>query len=72
MRQEHRAIIKEIQRLGGTATANQLAQAFAGNYYANGKKHVLNIVSTLVKNKQLIRVKPGLFKLNIPEDVFFV
>ena len=70
MTQKHREIIREIQRLGGEATAYQLYERFAVGYYANGKKYVLAIVSTLVKQKKLIRIKPGVYRLNVPQDIF--
>lgn len=70
MTKKHREIIREIQRLGGEATADQLCERFAVGYYANGKKYVLAIVSTLVKQRKLIRIKPGVFRLNVPQDIF--
>lgn len=34
------------------------------NYHANAKKHTGAVLSTMVKNQSIIRIKPGVFAIN--------
>jgi len=46
------------------ATLNEILQnAGVNTYYCNGEKHIGAVLSNMVKNRQLTRVKKGTFKI---------
>jgi hypothetical protein len=46
-----------------SATLSELYQVSDYNYYANWEKHFGQVMSRLVKDGKVIRIKPGVFKL---------
>lgn len=47
----------------GEITKKEAIVLIGGSYYCNSDKHVGDILSRLVKAGNLIRIKPGLFKI---------
>lgn len=46
-----------------TATKKELVAKFGGVYYCNGSKHLGEVLSRMVKSGHLIRIKPGVYKV---------
>jgi len=57
-------ILNFAKQNGGNVTKKQALQLIGGYYYCNAAKYVGEILSKLVNNKTLIRIKPGVFKIN--------
>jgi hypothetical protein len=49
--------------MNGFVTLKEAVRLVGGDIYANTEKHVGSILSNMVKQGMLIRVKPGVFKL---------
>lgn len=47
-----------------TATIDDVMLNISWSYYANGKQHVCAIISRMIRNKSVIRVKKGVYGLN--------
>jgi len=45
------------------ATTKEISSGVSFGYYANGSKHLGEILSRMVKSRKIIRVKKGSFKL---------
>lgn len=57
----------EIRRLlakNGEMTLDQITDQVPFDYYWNAKFYVGQILSRMVKGGQVIRIKPGVFRLN--------
>ena len=55
--------ILDYVRTNGSITSKIANEMLAGYYYHNGEKYVGEILSRMVKNGSLVRIKNGLFEL---------
>ncbi len=58
---------REIRKLlakNKEMTLDQIGEQVPFGYYCNGSKHLGAILSRMVKSRQVIRIKPGVFRIN--------
>ena len=62
--EKQKQIIAKANEQGGQITKADAVTLIGGTYYCNGDKHTGDVLSRMVKRKILIRIKPGVFRVN--------
>lgn len=63
MTQTQKSILQLAQRQGGNLTKQDAVNLIGGKYYCNAEKHVGDVLSRMVNEGMLQRIKPGQFVL---------
>lgn len=63
MTDRQESIIDYARRSGGKITKKEAVKLIGNTYYHNGSKYVGEVLSRMVKQKFLVRVKPGLYEI---------
>ena len=61
-------IINKANAQDGNITKREAVDLIGHCYYSNPDKNTGDVLSRMVKNKILIRLKPGIFKVNTSSD----
>lgn len=61
--QKRKLILKKCATNGGKITLDEATEQIKHCYYSNAKHYCGPIMSTLVRQGRLVRVKPGVFEL---------
>ena len=62
--EKQKQIVEKANEQGGTITKKEAVELIGNNYFINADKHTGDVLSRMVTRKILIRVKPGVFKIN--------
>lgn len=56
-------ILRDVKAKDGRITLKELTAAYGNHYYHNGAKYLGEILSRMVNQNLLVRVKPGVYTL---------